>query len=132
MHNHTAIPDKLVTFLDKYFAHLKYEKNLSEASIKSYQRQLYAICETLNIETWSKLTTDHVRQILTLSRKANLSPRSIALRLSSVRGFCDYLVMHKVLSSNPATPIQAPKQSRPLPKQLNVDDEYSAAALALE
>ena len=112
----------LLEWLDKYFAHLKYERNLAAKSIDSYQRQLHSIVAQLDINNWQDLQSSHVRQILNHARRQNLSPRSIALRLSSLRSFCSYLVNQNVLKNNPAKTVQAPKQGRPLPKQLNVDE----------
>lgn len=116
------LSEAFTALIAEYLAHLVYEKNLASTSINNYQRQLSAAFELLDIQHPSELSTEHIRSILTQARKANLSPRSIALRLSSVRGFCDFLVQKKHLSSNPATLVQAPKQGKPLPKQLNVDE----------
>ena len=117
----TAQPS-LQPLLDKYFDYLKYERNLAAKSIENYRRQLASICQALTITDWLELTVDHVRQVLNQARRQGLSPRSIALRLSALRGYCAYLVELEVLSSNPAKAVQAPKQGSPLPKQLNVDE----------
>lgn len=109
-------------WLDKYFAHLKYERNLAAKSIDNYQRQLDVVVTQLDINDWQALQSSHVRQILNHARRQNLSPRSIALRLSALRSFCSYLVTQNILKNNPAKGVQAPKQGRPLPKQLNVDE----------
>ncbi|MEH6711454.1 MAG: tyrosine recombinase XerC [Paraglaciecola polaris] len=114
----------LQPLLDKYFYYLKYERNLASKSIQNYQRQLASVCDALEINTWAELTVDHVRQVLNHARRQGLSPRSIALRLSALRGYCSYLVEHNILPSNPAKAIQAPKQGSPLPKQLNVDEMH--------
>tara|TARA_R110000744_G_scaffold92747_1_gene179398 strand:- start:854 stop:1750 length:897 start_codon:yes stop_codon:yes gene_type:complete len=112
----------LQPLLDKYFDYLKYERNLAAKSIENYRRQLASICQALTITDWLELTVDHVRQVLNQARRQGLSPRSISLRLSALRGYCAYLVELEVLSSNPAKAVQAPKQGSPLPKQLNVDE----------
>ncbi|MFT6988690.1 MAG: integrase/recombinase XerC [Paraglaciecola sp.] len=112
----------LNTWLEKYFAYLKYEKNLANNSIKNYHRQLTASFNKLDIEGWSEFNISVVRNILSEARKSGLSSRSIALRLSSIRGFCAFLVQQGQLTQNPASSIQAPKQAKPLPKQLNVDE----------
>lgn len=119
----------LQTWLDKYFSYLKYEKNLASQSIKNYQRQLNSAFEDTTITNWSTLSAANVRGILNHARKSKLSPRSIALRLSSIRGFCAFLVQHKVLVQNPAAALQAPKQDKPLPKQLNVDEMHQLLAI---
>jgi integrase/recombinase XerC len=114
----------LHTWLEKYLAYLRYEKNLANNSIINYHRQLTASFDKLDIENWSTFTTSHARNILNEARKSGLSSRSIALRLSSIRGFCAFLLQQGQLTQNPATSIQAPKQAKPLPKQLNVDEMH--------
>jgi len=119
----------LQTWLDKYFNYLKYEKNLATLSIHNYQRQLNSAFENSDITDWARLNTSDIRGILNQARKNKLSPRSIALRLSSIRGFCAFLVQHKILAQNPASAVQAPKQDKPLPKQLNVDEMHQLLAI---
>jgi integrase/recombinase XerC len=114
----------LDTWLEKYFTYLRYEKNLANNSISNYQRQLNVAFVRLDIENWSTFGTSQVRYILNEARKSGLSSRSIALRLSSIRGFCAFLVQQGQLTQNPASLIQAPKQAKPLPKQLNVDEMH--------
>jgi integrase/recombinase XerC len=114
----------LHTWLDKYFDYLRYEKNLAKLSIDQYQRQLGHSFEQLSINNWVEFDGSHIRVILNKARKDKLSARSIALRLSAIRGFCSYLVQQSVLAQNPAKAIQAPKQGKPLPKQLNVDEMH--------
>ena len=114
----------LYTWLEKYLRYLRYEKNLADNSIKNYQRQLNVSFDKLDIESWSTFNTSEVRNILNAARKSGLNSRSIALRLSSIRGFCAFLVQQDQLTQNPAAAIQAPKQAKPLPKQLNVDEMH--------
>jgi len=114
----------LYTWLEKYLAYLKYEKNLAKNSINNYQRQLTAAFANIDIENWSTFNISDVRKILNEARKSSLSARSIALRLSAIRGFCAFLVQQGQLTQNPASSVQAPKQAKPLPKQLNVDEMH--------
>jgi site-specific recombinase XerC len=51
-----------------------------------------------------------------------LGPASLALRLSALRSFFDWLVGQGELSANPAKGIAAPKIPRHLPKNIDVDD----------
>jgi integrase/recombinase XerC len=118
------LTSSLNTWLEKYFAYLRYEKNLANISIANYQRQLNVAFDKLEMSSWSTFSTLEVRNILNEARKNGLSSRSIALRLSSIRGFCAFLVQQGQLTQNPASSVQAPKQAKPLPKQLNVDEMY--------
>lgn len=108
--------------VDEFLQYLKYERNLSVKTQENYQRQLLTICQTIGIESWHQLTTQHVKQVLANARRQQLSAKSIALRLSSLRSFCKFLVSQGILSHNPAKSVSAPKQGKPLPKQLNVDE----------
>ncbi|MFT2092310.1 tyrosine recombinase XerC [Paraglaciecola sp. 2405UD69-4] len=114
----------LQPWLDKYLAYLKYEKNLAVKSIDSYQRQLNSAFSDLQLDSWVSFNSQDVRQILNQGRKKGLNPRSLALRLSSIRGFCDFLIKENMLIQNPASSVSAPKQGKPLPKQLNVDEMH--------
>lgn len=62
--------------------------------------------------------------VVRLHRGGKLSARSIATKMSSLRSFCDYLVRMAVLKANPARGVVTPKQGRPLPKNLDVDQVY--------
>jgi len=120
----TYLDTCLDTWLKKYFAYLKYEKNLASNSIDNYQRQLTVSFKHLDIAVWSSFATSDIRSILNEARKSGLGSRSIALRLSSIRSFCAFLVQQGQLAQNPASAVQAPKQAKPLPKQLNVDEMH--------
>ena len=113
-----ALAEEIHTFID----YLKFERNTAKKTQENYARQLSAIAQILPIATWSQMTTAHVKRVLTESRKRQLSPKSIALRLSALRSFCQFLISQGRLSTNPAKDVRAPKQGRSLPKQLNVDE----------
>lgn len=117
-----ASSEVLLDSVTDFLEYLKYERNLSGKTIDNYQRQLLAIIEGLSIPSWHHLNTAHVKRVLAQARRQDLSPKSIALRLSALRSFCRFLVTQGVLAQNPAKAVSAPKQGRPLPKQLNVDE----------
>ncbi|MDU4093277.1 MAG: tyrosine-type recombinase/integrase, partial [Pantoea sp.] len=55
-------------------------------------------------------------------RRAGLQPASLALRLSALRSFLDWLVSQGVLKANPAKGIATPRAPRHLPKNIDVDE----------
>lgn len=112
----------LLQQVNSFIDYLKYERNLSVKTQENYLRQLIEVIDCLSISHWKDLTTQDVKKVLSAARHRNLSAKSIALRLSSLRSFCRYLVVQGVLENNPAKAVSAPKQGRPLPKQLNVDE----------
>ena len=115
-----SIPCEL--WLEKFLTHLQVERGLSVHTISNYRRQLKYVATTLALPDWSGLTPVDIKRVLSTSKQQGKHARSIALRLSALRTFCRYLIDQGQLFSNPMEGIQAPKQGRPLPKQLNVDD----------
>ncbi|MCU7554727.1 tyrosine recombinase XerC [Alteromonas sp. ASW11-19] len=109
-------------WLDKFLLHLQVERGLSPHTLSNYRRQLTEIAALLALDDWSGLTPSDVKRVLTTAKRQDLSARSIALRLSALRTFCQYLMNNEQLFTNPVEGIQAPKQGRPLPRQLSVDD----------
>lgn len=105
-----------------FIHHIRVERQLSEHTCSNYQRQILSALPDLNINKWSELTGDHVKMMLMHCSKAKLSTRSINLRLSVLRNFCEFMVTREYLRNNPVAAIQSLKQSKPLPKQLNVDE----------
>lgn len=121
------IPEKLAMWLDKYLAHVRYEKNLSAKTLENYTRQLVFITQYLaenGIERWKEVTVSQVRGVLVQGKKQQLSPASLALRLSCFRNFLQFLVNEGQLNANPAVSVSAPKQHRPLPKNLDVEQMH--------
>ncbi|PID51238.1 MAG: tyrosine recombinase XerC, partial [Pasteurellales bacterium] len=107
-----------------YWDFLRIERQASVHTIKNYQRQLKTIAELLvqaEITKWQDVEPSTVRWILTQSHKAELSAKSISLRLSALRQFFSYLISVGKMTVNPAQGIKAPKQPKHLPK--NIDAE---------
>ena len=115
----------LLIAIDDFLDYLRIERQLSVNTRSNYGRNLSAMAEQLTelaLATWSALTIHHVRGIATRMHKSGLSPRSIATKLSALRSFCDWLIIQGQLQANPARGVSAPKQGRPLPKNLDVDE----------
>ena len=109
-------------WLDIFILHLQLERGLSAHTVSDYQRQLRDIAKTLHLHDWSSITPVDVKRVMANAKLAGHKPRSIALRLSALRTFCQYLIEQKQLFSNPVEGVSAPKQGKPLPKQLSVDE----------
>jgi len=110
----------VVEFLDR----LRTERRLSAHTIAAYRRDLDALleyCRADGVEAWPELDAYHVRRFAAQCYRQGLAARSIARRLSAVRGFLSDLVAAGVVKSNVATHVQAPKPSRRLPSTLDAD-----------
>ena len=112
------------SYIDGYLRHLGTERRLSPHTSSNYARDLRALADYMdrgNLPDWSKVDSQHVRMFAARAHAGGLSPRSVQRRLSAVRGFFNYLVRERLVASNPAVDIRAPKASRRLPGTLDVD-----------
>lgn len=109
-------------WIAKYIHECKVERQLSPHTVKNYTRQLLGIKNDLNICDWNSLELETCKRLLHISHKKGLSPRSINLQLTVLRNFCQFLVKKGYISHNPVKSLHSLKQSKPLPKQLNVDE----------
>ena len=111
-------------WLERYQTHLREQRQLSPHTLSNYRRDLSAAvgwCDKQAIGEWHDLDSQRVRHWSAECHRKGLGGRSIQRRLSSLRGFCQFLVRHKVLKHNPVQDIRAPKSPRKLPHSLDVD-----------
>jgi integrase/recombinase XerC len=118
----SAVAPELLLWITEFIHHIRIERQLSKLTCDNYQRQLFAALRDIKINDWTELTGDHIKMMLMHCSRAKLSTRTINLRLSVLRNFCEFMVTQSYLSNNPVKAIQSLKQSKPLPKQLNVDE----------
>ena len=108
----------------RFIAHLASERRLSSHTGSNYSRDLQALvsyCESLGIERWHDLDSQHVRQFAARAHAGGLAPRSVQRRLSAARSFFRYLIREGELKSNPGVEVRAPKAAKRLPNTLDVD-----------
>jgi integrase/recombinase XerC len=72
--------------------------------------------------------THHVRRFAAQLHAGGLAPRSIALVLSTWRGFYRRLARTGALDANPVDGVRAPRAAQPLPKALSVDHAVALVA----
>ena len=109
----------------RFLRYLGVERQLSPITLLNYQRQLDAIIELvegMGLQNWQQCDAAMVRSVATRSRRKGLGAASLALRLSALRSFFDWMVSQGELPANPAKGIAAPKAPRHLPKNIDVDD----------
>jgi len=113
-----------LAIIDGYLQHLGTERRLSPHTATNYARDLRALADFMergNLPDWGKIDSQHVRVFAARAHAGGLSPRSVQRRLSAVRGFFNYLLRERIVTSNPALEIRAPKAAKRLPGTLDVD-----------
>ncbi|MGR9012286.1 MAG: tyrosine recombinase XerC [Gammaproteobacteria bacterium] len=110
--------------LTEFFTQLTVEIRASEHTVKSYRRDikhLSSYCTDKGITQWADLQHTTIRAHIAGRHRKGLSSKSLQRELSAIRSFYNYLLKKGLVSANPAQHIQAPKQTRKLPKTLDVD-----------
>ncbi len=111
--------DPLIKQFQRY---LTSERQLSTNTVKNYLNELQRIQRCLPENThWLSVTYEQLQNALAKIHRQGLSPRSIALTLSATKQFFKQLLKQRLISSDPCATLTAPKQNKPLPKNLDVD-----------
>ncbi|WP_343633864.1 tyrosine recombinase XerC [Roseateles sp.] len=113
----------------RYLDFLRVQRRLAERTLILYTDALgrltaFAAAEDLDL---MRLTTHQARRFLAKMHGERLGPRSLALILSAWRGWYRWLGQDGKVDANPITDLRAPKQGKPLPKALGVDDAVRLA-----
>ncbi len=113
-------------FLKKYLEFLNFERGLSPLTRENYARditQLIKLADStiLGSIELNELQTNHIRRFIASLHSKGLGGKSIARKLSSWRGFFDYLVKRHGFSNNPVVGLRAPKSPKTLPQALSIE-----------
>lgn len=105
-----------------YLAYLQFEAGYSKHTLSSYRAQLLSVAAALpaSISHWSQVSERQLQLLLAQERDA-LKPRSLSLRVAALRGLYRFLQQQQLCEHNPAEYLKAPKASKLLPKNLDVD-----------
>ncbi len=107
----------------RHLDYLKVERRLAPRTLEMYGDafdRLERLAGAASVALRSA-ETHHVRRWAAQLHGSGLSPRTIALLLSSWRGFYRWLGRDGLVPANPVEGVRAPKAARPLPKALSVD-----------
>jgi len=122
-------PDKLPPLVRRYLDHVQFEKRLAARTLALYTEDLRKLCVSaqqagVDLE---QVQPAHIRRWMAGMHATGRSGRGIALILSGWRGFYTWLAREGRLSANPVQGIRAPRQAKPLPKALSVEEALQLA-----
>ena len=111
--------------IDDYLEFLKYQKNYSNYTIKSYETDILEYFDFINSEGLDYKTIEYsdIRFFLMYlkdERKDNNA--SIDRKLSALRGFYKYLVNENIISNNVFSLVNGPKKSKKLPRYFDYNE----------
>ena len=102
--------------------YLTSERQLSPYTIRNYVFELNRVQALLIADIGlHDASREQLQAVLAKLHRQGLSPRSISLCLSALKQFYAFLLRSKTITINPAKTLSAPKQNKPLPKNMDVD-----------
>ena len=118
--------------LAQFLEHLRYERNLSEHTLRNYRSDLEQFHDYLapaHAKTGKRsepplATIDHItiREWLATLHVAQKQKTSIARKLAALRTFFQFLVREGMLEMNPAKLVTTPRLEKKLPKHLSIEE----------
>lgn len=116
------------TTLSDYRSYLKLERSLSDNTISSYTSDLEFLFEFLDkkgVTSPEKATSEQLTEYLISINKKDISKRTQARIISSMKSLYRFLESENRLSLNPCDRLDSPKMSQYLPVVLSVDEVIS-------
>src|ERR1044071_3490953 len=118
-------------YISRFGDHLKYERNVSEHTLRNYMSDLEQFYDHLcpqdstgNRRHIDIKQIDHltIREYLSKLYQEKRKKTSIARKLATLRTFFKFLCREQILEMNPAKLVSSPRLEKKLPKVLTVED----------
>lgn len=111
-------------YIEEYLDYLKVVKKYSDKTILSYYDDLIEYNEFLgnNFKNILNIDISITKEYLKYLYDRGINKNSISRKLSSIRGFYNYLLKKEYLSTSPFNSIPNPKKELYLPKFLNEEE----------
>jgi len=112
-------------FLKEYLTILRFEKNLSENTIQSYEidlKKFFAFLKKKNVNDLNDVTSEIISSYFDEQRKIGIDTATVARYMSSIKGFWKYLEDSNYIEKNPTEKLYSVKKSRKLPSVLSFEE----------
>ena len=111
--------------IQAFLDYLQFERRYSPHTWENYQRDLLQFSQWLtkhsDVKSLNEVAEFSVRQWISQMHREGLKSRSLQRKLSSLRSYYQYQIKHKHITLNPAIDVRAPRDSKPLPKTLDLE-----------
>ncbi|MCX7798340.1 MAG: site-specific tyrosine recombinase XerD [Melioribacter sp.] len=112
-------------FLKEYLTVLRFEKNLSDNTIISYEndiKKLFSFLETKNVKDLNEVTSKIIAEYFDEQRKYGIDNSTVMRYISSIKGFWKYLEDSNYIQKNPTEKLPSVKKIRKLPSVLSYEE----------
>ena len=108
--------------LNNYYNYIAIERNLSQNSVESYMRDIKQFSKFNSQTTPLKIKRKHILDYINHINEHNISARSQARILSSIRSLYNFLIFENLITSDPCKHIHSPKIGARIPTTLTVQE----------
>jgi integrase/recombinase XerC len=109
--------------IEGFLAYLQWERNLAEATLKAYRREVASLvrflADDLEITEPAQADAAAIRSYLAHLHQRRLAPRSIERALAAVRTYFRFLAAEGVVGASPAEAVPHPRTPRSNPEVVN-------------
>ena len=110
-------------FLDDFELYLEVEKRSSIQTIENYMRDIRSFIEYENTpQELSEINTKTIRSYLAHLTRSGSAVSTVSRKISSLRGYFDFLKREGYIENSPMKEIKKPKAKKSLPKYLTNND----------
>jgi integrase/recombinase XerC len=116
----------------QFFDHLRYERNVSEHTLRNYRSDLTQFLDYLaptdrssgkrNVPGIQEIDHLTIREWLSSLHSAHKKKASVARKLAALRTFFQFLLREGLIELNPAKLVSTPRLERKLPQHLSIEE----------
>ncbi|MDD4343344.1 MAG: tyrosine recombinase XerC [Eubacteriales bacterium] len=112
----------MIRLLDTYLEYLKYQKNYSDNTLQAYANDIRIFFDYLNregINNPEQIDNRVLRSYLMVLNSEKRKRKTIARKITSLRGFFRFLKKNNLINNNPVENVKIPKAEKRLPHVVN-------------
>ena len=109
----------------QFAAYLENEKNASDSTVASYQRdlkKLFLFLDNRGVECVKDITATSLNSYILQMERDGFSTSSVSRSIASIRAFCHFLQKTKVTEEDPSGVLKAPHVEKKTPEVLTWDE----------
>ena len=113
-----ALSEITKRYLKDFLVYLEVEKNFSTHTVRAYNSDILSFL--LWLDSTPVEQTDHtkLKDYLVFIQRFNYSKTTLSRKIAAIRTFYRFLYREKIIETNPANSVHAPKKNKTLPKFL--------------
>lgn len=114
-----AVSETTKIYLKNFIVYLEVEKNFSTHTIRAYESDILSFLLWLDNVAVEATNHTKLKEYLIFIQRFNYSKTTLSRKIAAIRTFYRFLYRERIIDTNPANSVQAPKRNKNLPKFLS-------------